>query len=128
VTDPGSPEVDTGPEPPLLTDGGLLGLLVLDAVLLALAGLAYAPLYVGGLPAPVAPLATILLLPWLARRAAEIADRPGWSAAPVAAWALTIGVLGLVGPGGDVLLPTTWPTLLLLFGGLAAGLWALARP
>ena len=63
---------------------------------------------------------------------------PGWSAgppsstpgppaaAPLSAWAVTIGVLGLAGPGGDVLLPVTWPTLLLLFGGLGAGLWRCA--
>lgn len=118
----------TEPDPPLLPDRGLLALLVLDAVLLAAAGLAFTPLYIGGVPAPLGALVSILLLPWLVRRAGELDDRRGFAAAPLSAWAITIGVLGLAGPGGDMLLPVTWPTLLLLFGGFAAGLWALSRP
>ena len=120
----------TGPDPaePMLPDGAVLALLVLDGALLGAAGLAFTPLYISGLPAPVGALASILLLPWLVGRAAEIDPRPGWAAAPLTAWGATLGVLGLVGPGGDVLLPVTWPTLLLLFGGLGAGLWRLRRP
>jgi len=133
VTGPERPPGAPGEEPagtawpPLLSDGGLLALLVLDAVLLAVAGLAFAPAYVGALPVPFAALLTILLLPWLVRRASEIDTRPLLAAAPLSAWAVTVGVLGLAGPGGDVLLPSTWPTLLLLFGGLGAGMWALPR-
>lgn len=133
MTGPDRPPGGPGEEPagtagpPLLSDGGLLALLVLDAVLLAVAGLAFAPAYVGALPAPFAALLTILLLPWLVRRASEIDTRPLLAAAPLSAWAVTVGVLGLAGPGGDVLLPSTWPTLLLLFGGLGAGMWALSR-
>ncbi len=113
------------PQPPLLSDGGLLALLVLDGALLAVAGLAFTPLYIGGFPAPLGALASGLLLPWLVHRAAEVDARPAVAGAPLSVWALTIGVLGFVGPGGDVLLPLTWPTLLLLIGGLAAGLLAL---
>jgi len=43
------------------------------------------------------------------------------------AWALTVGILGLTGPGGDVLLPVTWQSVLLCGGGLAAGIFALRR-
>lgn len=113
---------------PLLSDGALLGLLVFDGVLLGLAGLAFTPFYVGAVPVPLGAFASIVLLPWLVGRAGEVTARPGWAAAPMTAWALTIGVLGLAGPGGDVLLPTSWQSLLLMFGGLGAGLWRLRRP
>ncbi len=62
---------------PLLPDGALLALLVLDGVLLGAAGLAFTPLYLGGVPAPLGALASIALLPWLVGRAAEIDPRPG---------------------------------------------------
>jgi hypothetical protein len=129
VTSNGGPA--TGPDPseppdsPVLPDGGLLALLVLDGILLAAAGVAFTPLYLGGVPAPLGALASVLLLPWLVQRAAEVDPRR--AAAPLVAWAITVGMLGLAGPGGDVLLPVTWPTLLLLFGGLGAGLWRLRR-
>jgi hypothetical protein len=100
----------------------------MDGILLGAAGLAFTPFYFGAVPAPLGALASIALLPWLVQRAAEIDSRPGWSAAPLTAWAVTIGVLGLAGPGGDMLLPVTWQTLLLLFGGLGAGLARLRRP
>ena len=102
------------PEEPLLPDGPLLALLVLNGALLGAAGLAFTPLYLDGLPG-------------LVGRAGEIDPRTGWAAAPLTAWGITVGVLGVAGPGGDVLLPVTWQSLLLLFGGLGAGLWRLRR-
>jgi hypothetical protein len=36
-------------------------------------------------------------------------------------------VLGLAGPGGDVMLPETWQSLLLLVAALLAGLLTLRR-
>lgn len=117
------------PEPPVVTDGALLGLLVVDGVLLGAFGLAFTPLYSGGVPVPMGALLSILILPWLVRRAAEIDPRPAVAGAPLTVWALTVLLLGLGGPGGDVMLaltPTTWWMSLLLFGGgLAAGLIAL---
>lgn len=115
------------PEEPLLPDGPLLALLVLNGALLGAAGLAFTPLYLDGLPAPLGALASIAVLPWLVGRAGEIDPRTGWAAAPLTAWGITVGVLGVAGPGGDVLLPVTWQSLLLLFGGLGAGLWRLRR-
>ena len=115
------------PDEPLLPDGTLLALLVLDGVLLGTAGLAFNSLYLAGLPVPLGALASIALLPWLVSRAGEIDPRAGWAAAPLTAWGITVGVLGVAGPGGDVLLPVTWQSLLLLFGGLGAGLWRLRR-
>lgn len=112
---------------PLLTDRGLLTLLVLDGALLGVVGLAFTPLYLGVLPVPLGAVASILLLPWLVGRAGELDIRPGLVGAPLIAWAIMVGTLGLLGPGGDVLLPVTWQSLLLLFGGLGAGLWRLRR-
>jgi hypothetical protein len=112
---------------PLIADSALLALLVADGVLLAVAGLAYTPLHIGGVPAPLGALASILLLPWLVSRAAELDARPALAGAPLTGWGLTVGVLGLAGPGGDVLLPATWQSMLLVIGGLGAGLVALRR-
>jgi hypothetical protein len=66
-----------------------------------------------------------LILPWLVARAAEIDSRTAVAAAPLLAWLLVVVVIGLWGPGGDVLLPATWQSLLLLGGGVGSGLWAL---
>ena len=70
-------------------------------------------------------LLTVLVLPWLVLRAGEIDRR--FAGAPVFAWFATIAVLGLFGPGGDALLTTSWQSLLLVVGGVGAGLWALRR-
>lgn len=102
-----------------------LALLVLDGALLGGIGLAFTPLYAGSLPAPMGALLSILILPWLVGQAAEIDPRPVVAAAPLVAWLLVIVVIGLSGPGGDVMLPATWQSLLLFVGGLGAGLWAL---
>ena len=57
--------------------------------------------------------------------------RPRVAGAPLIAWFLAVVVLGLTGPGGDVMMPTQpstiWTSLLLFFGGMGAGLWALRR-
>jgi hypothetical protein len=106
-------------------DRGLLALLIVDGVLTGLVGLAFTPLYLGGAPAPLGVLLSVLVLPWLVLRAGEIDRR--FASAPIFAWFATIGVLGLAGPGGDALLTASWPSLLLVVGGIGAGLWALHR-
>jgi hypothetical protein len=105
----------------------VLGLLVLDGALLGVFGLVFTPLYAGPLPVPMGALLSALILPWLVMRAGEEDPRPGAAGAPLVAWMLVVGVVGLGGPGGDVLLPVTWQSLLLVGGGLGAGLWALRR-
>lgn len=108
-----------------VSDTALLALLVVDGILLGAFGLLFTPLYSGGVPVPVGALLSMLVLPWLVQRAGEVDPRPAFAAAPLIAWVLTIGVLGLAGPGGDAMLPVTWQSLLLVGGGLATGLWAL---
>lgn len=104
-----------------------VGVLALDGALLAVFGPLFNPLYRGALPLPMGALLTILVMPWLVGQAAEIDPRRWAAAAPLLAWAVTIPVVGFAGPGGDVLLPDTWQTLLLCAGGLAAGVFGLWR-
>ena len=106
---------------------GLFGLLVVDGLLIGGIGLVLTPMYAGTVPAPVGAVLSILVLPWLVLRAGELDPRPGVAGAPLLAWVLAVGVLGVTGPGGDVILPATWQSLLLVFGGLFAGLLALRR-
>lgn len=112
----------TTDEPAAVPDGALLGLLVLDGVLLGGIGLVFTPLYSNGMPVPMGAILSILILPWLVLRAGEVDARPAIATAPLVAWLLTVGVLGLGGPGGDVMLTATWQSLLLVAGGLVAGL------
>jgi hypothetical protein len=106
-------------------EGGLLGLLLLDAILLAGIGLVLTPYYVGGLLVPVGAVLVVLVLPWLVSRAAEVDPRPSVAAAPLWVWLLVTLLLGLWGPGGDAILPmaptTVWTSLVLVGGGLLAG-------
>jgi hypothetical protein len=106
---------------------GLLALLVLDGLLLGAIGLVLTPMYAGPVPAPVGAVLSIVVLPWLVGRAGELDPRSAVAGAPLLAWLLAVGVLGLGGPGGDVLLPATWQSALLVFGGLFAGLLALRK-
>ncbi|MDT7580603.1 MAG: hypothetical protein QOK35_1867 [Pseudonocardiales bacterium] len=119
------------PRPPVprlpVRSPGLFGLLVLDGLLLGAIGLVLTPMYVGSVPAPVGAVLSILVLPWLVLRAGEIDPRPGVAGAPLLTWLLAVGGLGIGGPGGDVILPATWQSALLAFGGLFAGLLALRR-
>lgn len=112
-------EVDDG-------DGAVtLMLLTVDGALLGAFGLIFTPLYWGAVPAPFGAVLSILILPWLVKRAGEIDGRPSMAGAPLWAWVILVVVLGFIGPGGDVLLPQTWQSLVLLIGSLGAGLWAL---
>ncbi len=106
-------------------DRGVLALLVVDGVLVGAVGLAFTPLYLGAVPAPLGVLLAVVVLPWLVLRAGEIDRR--FAGAPVFAWFATVAVLGLFGPGGDALLTTSWQSLLFVVGGVGAGLWALRR-
>ena len=113
------------PGSPTTPDGAVLGLLVIDGVLLGALGLVLAPFYAAGVPVPVGVVLSVLIVPWLVFRAAEADPRPSRAGAPLLGWVAAVAVLGLAGPGGDVMLPATWQSLLLLIGGIGAGLWAL---
>lgn len=103
----------------------LLTLLLVDAALLAAAELLYLPMHIGAVPVPLTALAALVTMPWLVRRAAELGNAPIVAASPLLVWLATIGVLGLVGPGQDVLLPDGWRPLVLLAAGILPAVWAL---
>ncbi len=104
-----------------------LAVLVLDAVALAPVELLYLPLRVGATPAPVTILLAAVSTPWLVRIAAELGGSQVVAAAPLVVWLLALGVLGIAGPGGDVLLPADWRSMLLVGGGLFPAAVALGR-
>lgn len=117
--------VPVAERPPLVPDGALLVLLVVDGLLLGAFGLVFTPLYTNGVPVPMGVVLSVLVLPWLVRRAGEVDPRPAVAAAPLTAWVAAVGVLGLFGPGGDVMLGPDWQSLLLVVAGVGAGLWGL---
>jgi hypothetical protein len=100
--------------------------LTLDAALLAMMELMFLTLAVGVVPLPVSALVALVSTPWLVRRAGELAG-PGGAGAPLIAWIAVIGVLGLAGPGGDVLLLGDWSTLALVIAGLVPAAFVLGR-
>jgi hypothetical protein len=104
-----------------------VALLTIAGAGLAAWALLLQPLYVGAVPVPVGTLVTALSLPWLVRFAADVSSA-GWViASPLVVWVVVVGVLGFAGPGGDVLLPGTWQSLLLVVVGLLSGLIATRR-
>lgn len=107
--------------------GLLLGLLVVDAVLLAAAELLFLPLYWGSVPVPLSALVAAISTPWLVARAADLGGGISVAATPLLAWLVAIGVLGLAGPGHDVLLPPDWRSALLFFAGVGPAVWVLGR-
>jgi hypothetical protein len=113
------------PQQPLVPDSVLLALLVADGLLLGTFGLMFTPLYTNGIPVPMGVVLSILVLPWLVRQAGEIDTRPAVAGAPLIAWGAAVCVLGLFGPGGDVMLLADWQSLALPVGGIGAGLWGL---
>ncbi len=65
--------------------------------------------------------------PWLVRSAAELGGPRTLAAIPLAVWLLAIGVLGVGGPGGDVLLAADWRSGMLLAAGMLPAAVALGR-
>jgi hypothetical protein len=104
-----------------------LGAVLVAAALSAALELLLQPLYIGSVPAPVGTVLVLLTMPWLIHAAAEVSTATAVAASPLVVWVVVIGVLGFAGPGGDVLLPATWQSLLLLVAGLLAGLLPLRR-
>jgi hypothetical protein len=102
----------------------LLGLLVLDSVALALLEVFFLPLRFdgtllpnwGSFPFPVTVVVALVTMPFMITLAAGVSRRLLVAGAPLWAWLVTIGVVGVVGPENMVLLQD-WRTLLLLACG-----------
>ncbi|MFJ7212451.1 hypothetical protein [Amycolatopsis sp. NPDC098790] len=91
----------------------LLALLVLDTVLLAVLELFFLPLRIGAVPLPVTVVVGAVTTPWLVSTTAKLV-RPALSWVPLAVWVVVVFGLGLLGPGGDLVLIQDWRALVLL--------------
>lgn len=105
-------------------DWPLLTALVIDSIALALLEIFFLPLRFdgellpdwGALPFPITAVVALVTMPMLISRAGQVSTRVLVVGAPLWAWLLTIGVVGIVGPENMVLLED-WRTLLLLACG-----------
>ena len=104
-----------------------LAAVLLASAVLALFELLIQPLYIGPVPVPLGTVLVLVTLPYLVLGAADVSTVPAVQGAPAAVWLVVVLVAGYAGPGGDVLLPPTWQTLVLLVAGLLAGLVPLRR-
>ena len=107
--------------------GLVLLVLLVGAVLLAAVELLYLPLRIGAVPVPITILLAAVTTPWLVRSAARLGGGGVVAASPLVTWVVGVLVLGVAGPGGDVLLPADWRSLVLLGGGMFPGAVALGR-
>lgn len=105
--------------------------MAVDGALSALAGALLLPLYIGSVPFPVSGLISGLLnaaLVWAAgrwTRSTRVAALPLWT------WILTVAVISMGGPGGDVILGgqglMAYGALLLIVLGVTPPVWVLWR-
>ena len=111
--------------PATVREHALLALLAFDAVLLATFELFFLPARfdgrilpeIGDLPAPITVLVAAATTPLLVSVTARLL-RPRLAIVPLVAWVLTLLVLGVLGPGRDLVLLEDWRTLLLLAAGV----------
>lgn len=103
----------------------LTALLSLTGAVLGAFGLLFTPLYAGSIPVPLGIVVTLLSLPWLVRASGELDPRPLPASGPLIGWVVAVFGLTMFGPGGDLMLPLTWQSLLFVVVGLGSGLWAL---
>ncbi len=123
----------TAPSPPLTArQRRLLALLSFDALLLALLELFFLPLRLDGIvlpklgdaPFPVTVVLAVITTPLLVRTTAKVV-RPTFSVIPLLIWVLVVLGMGVLGPGGDLVLVQDWRALLLIGGGALPGALAL---
>ena len=88
-------------------------LLVLDTVLLAVLELFFLPLRIGVVPLPLTVVVGAVTTPWLVSTTAKLV-RPGLSWVPLVVWVVVVFGVGLLGPGGDLVLIQDWRALVLL--------------
>ncbi|MBE9375670.1 hypothetical protein IQ251_14550 [Saccharopolyspora sp. HNM0983] len=102
-------------------DRVLLGVLVLDAVLLAVLELLFLPLWLGTVQFPITAAVAAVTTPLLVAEAARLSRSRLVAAAPLLAWLVAMFVFGVLGPGGDIVLIGDWRALLLIGGGALPG-------
>jgi hypothetical protein len=80
----------------------MLGVLALDGVLSAVAGALFLPLYIGAVPFPISALISGLVNAALVWAGLQWSSRLRLAALPLWTWLLTVMVLLIGGPGGDI--------------------------
>ncbi|MCV6965171.1 hypothetical protein BST27_19035 [Mycobacterium intermedium] len=109
----------------------VLVLLAIDGVISALIGALLLPLYIGSVPFPISALISGLVNAALVWAAGKWARSPRVAALPLWTWLLTVAVMSLGGPGGDVILGgqgfMAWGALLLIVLGVVPPAWVLWR-
>ncbi|TGD85675.1 hypothetical protein BayCH28_21920 [Mycolicibacterium sp. CH28] len=125
---------DPGPTDPAIRTVVLVALAV-DGVLSAVAGALLLPFYLGQVPFPISALISGLVNLALVWAASYWTDSARLTAAPLLSWLVTVAVLTLGGPGGDIVFGgpgvMAYSVLVFLFlGALPPGLllWWRGRP
>ncbi len=108
-------------------DWVLLLVVMLDSAVLAMLEMFFLPLRIGVIEFPVTALVAAVTMPWLVARAGDVSRRSLVAGAPLWVWLLTLAVLGVAGPGGDVVLLPDWRSLLLVAAGAFPGAVALGQ-
>jgi hypothetical protein len=106
-----------------------LTLLAVDGVLSAIGGALFLPAYIGSIPFPVSALISGLVNAALVWAACWWTSSPRVAALPLWTWIVTVGVLALGGPGGDIIFGgpgvMEYAPLLLLAAGALPPAWVL---
>jgi len=95
--------------------------------MLAAVELLFLPLRIGVVPFPITILLAAVSTPWLVRNAAALSGSRAAAAVPLVAWVVALLAFGIGGPGGDVLLPADWRSMVLLAAGIFPGAVQLGR-
>ncbi|SDR18874.1 hypothetical protein [Actinopolyspora saharensis] len=103
---------------PSWIDRCTLGVLLFDAVLLAVLELLFLPAYIGSVQFPVTVALAVFTNPLLVAVAGRFSSNGLVTAAPLLVWFATVVVFGTMGPGGNtLLLAEDWRSYLLIGGG-----------
>ena len=109
----------------------VLALLAVDGVLSAIAGALLLPFYIGSIPLPISALISGLVNAALVWAAGRWTSSPRMAALPLWTWLLTVAVISIGGPGGDVILDgrgvLAYGALLLVVLGVTPPAWVLWR-
>ncbi|WP_235916295.1 hypothetical protein [Antrihabitans cavernicola] len=103
----------------------VLALLIFDGLLTVALEVLFLPTYIGSWPFPLSAVVAALVNVLLVVGARTVTDRTGEASLPLVAWGLGFMVALFGGPGGDVMLLASWPTILLLVLGVAPAGWVL---
>lgn len=113
----------------------VLVLLAVDGVISAIAGALLLPFYLGSVPFPISALASGLVNLALVWAATHWTQSARLAALPLLTWLVTVAVLTLGGPGGDIVFggPGVMGYSVLIFLAVGAGppatfLWRRNRP